>query len=201
MGMEDKCASLLPMAAAELSKRGLSCGVVEVERQAPQHQPNWWIIPNKGALYAAAYETDWVVFEGTTVYCVGYHIGDHMFWCPVYNRRDLGQEVDPKTPATLEAIFGSDAPEWNCQTALPLLVMAITLQGAQNSCPWLLPLFPTLFKLEFPIPSNHESGSGSGSDGNDEDETSDFDSDPAFFGDKSSRMTRSSAPTTIVAGR
>lgn len=174
----------------------------------------------KGALYSAVYETDWVVFAGTTVYCVGYHIGDHMFWCPVYNRRDLGQEVDPNTPADLAAIFGTDAPEWNCQTGLPLLVMAIMLQGAKNSCPWLLPLFPTLFGLEFPIPSgtpdttefsshgrdpgdssDHESGSGSGSDGNDGDETSDFDGGPASFGDKSSRMTRSSASTTIVAGR
>jgi hypothetical protein len=63
----------------------------------------------KGALYSAVYETDWVVFAGTTVYCVGYHIGDHMFWCPVYNRRDLGQEVDPNTPADLAAIFGTDS--------------------------------------------------------------------------------------------
>jgi uncharacterized protein YukE len=47
MGMEDKLTSLLPWDAAELSKRGMSCRVVEVERQAPQHQPNWWIIPNK----------------------------------------------------------------------------------------------------------------------------------------------------------
>ncbi|KAJ6548341.1 hypothetical protein B0H19DRAFT_1160863 [Mycena capillaripes] len=219
MGMEDKRASLLPWAAAELSKRGLSCRVVEVERQTPQHQQNWWIIPNKGALYAAVYETDWVVFAGTTVYCVGYRIGDHMFWCPVYNRRDLGQEVDPNTPADLEAIFGADAPEWSCQTGLPLLVMAITLQGAKNSCPWLLPLFPTLFRLDFPIPSgtpdtrefsNHgrdlgdssdESGSGSGSEGNDGDETGDFDGSPASFGDKSTRMTRSSGSTMLVSGQ
>ncbi|KAJ7911022.1 hypothetical protein B0H13DRAFT_589646 [Mycena leptocephala] len=176
MGMEDKRTSLLPWAAAELSKRGLSCRVVEVERQAPQHQPNWWIIPNKGALYSAVYETDWIVFAGTTVYCVGYHIGDHMFWCPVYNRRDLGQEVDPNTPADLAAIFGTNAPEWNCQTGLPLLVMAIMLQGAKNSCPWLLPLFPTLFGLEFPIPSGTPDTTEFSSHGRDPGDSSDHES-------------------------
>lgn len=47
MGMEDKRASLLPWASVELVRRGLSCGVVDVEKEAPKDQPNWWVVANK----------------------------------------------------------------------------------------------------------------------------------------------------------
>jgi hypothetical protein len=46
MGMEDKRPSLLPWASMELVRRGLNCGVVDVQKDAPKHQPNWWLIAN-----------------------------------------------------------------------------------------------------------------------------------------------------------
>ncbi|KAJ7094523.1 hypothetical protein B0H15DRAFT_126766 [Mycena belliarum] len=43
LGVEDKRASLLPWASMELVQRGLSCGVVDLENEAPnlKNQPNW----------------------------------------------------------------------------------------------------------------------------------------------------------------
>ncbi|KAJ7791501.1 hypothetical protein B0H14DRAFT_2935060 [Mycena olivaceomarginata] len=220
-GFEDKRAHLLPSAVLELSTRGLSCGIVEVDRRVPKDQPNWWIIANKGPLYAAAYGIDWVVFSGITVYCVGYRVHGHMFWCPVYNRRDEGDELSPNIPGDLAGMFGTDAPSSDPQTGLPLLVLAILLRGivAKQPYPWLPPMFPNLFGHVFEIPlgtpntgqftsyggdhgdSSDESGAGSGSEGNDGDESGDFDGGgrPAS-GDKSTRMTRLGS-TPLVTGR
>jgi hypothetical protein len=165
------------------------------------------------------YEMDWLVFAGITVYCVGYRSGKHMFWCPVYNRRDTEDEVTPNTPAALAAIFGSEPPSPHPQTGLPLLVIAIMLKGAEKHYPWLSPNFPALFNLHLPIPvgnpdttdfsrygrdpggSSDESGSGSGSEGNDGDKSGDFDGGPAPLGDKSTRITRLSGSTTLVSGQ
>jgi hypothetical protein len=47
LGMEDKRATALPRAAEELSRRGTSCRVVDVEVAAPGDQPPWWIMANK----------------------------------------------------------------------------------------------------------------------------------------------------------
>jgi hypothetical protein len=45
-------------------------------------------------MYAAEYQTDWVIFQTVNVFCVGYRSGTHFFWSPIYNRRQ-GQEVTP----------------------------------------------------------------------------------------------------------
>ncbi|KAJ7626453.1 hypothetical protein B0H17DRAFT_563359 [Mycena rosella] len=218
MGVEDKRASLLPWASMELVRRGLHCGVVDVEQEAPKHQPNWWVIANKGALYAAAYDMDWVVFGGMTVYCVGYRTGHHMLWCPVYNRRDQGDEVISQTTQTLATIFGGEPPPSDPQTGLSLLILAIILKGiiAKGGCPWLSQMFTTLSGLTFAIPSGEpnlkdytnfgrdpsESSDESSSDsGNDGDESGDFTSGSAQRSDNSSRITRSSAPTALASGQ
>jgi hypothetical protein len=171
---------------------------------------------SKGALYAAAYDMDWVVFGGIAVYCVGHRIGHHILWCPVYNRRDQGDEVIPQTD--LATIFGDLPPPSEPQTSLPLLILAIILKGIINKghCPWLPPRFPRLSGLTFGIPpgephsekynsfgrdasdSSDESSSDSGNDG---DESGDFPGGSARRTDNSSRLTRSSAPTTLVSGQ
>ncbi|KAK6987870.1 hypothetical protein R3P38DRAFT_3099188 [Favolaschia claudopus] len=135
LGMEDKPSRYLPPAIAELTKRGLSCGVVEIEREATDHQPNWWIIANKGALYAAAYDFNWVVFGAMTAYCVGYRTADHMFWCPVINRRDNKDEVTPHADGTVAKLFGTGMME-------------------KGVCPWLSQWFPGVSDLEPHVPSN-----------------------------------------------
>ncbi|KAK6996098.1 hypothetical protein R3P38DRAFT_2566222 [Favolaschia claudopus] len=157
MGMEDKRASVLPWAVKELSRRGLSCGVVDVETEAPKHQPNWWIIANKGALYSAAYNMDWVIYGGMTVYCVGHRVGRHMLWSSFYNRRDIGDEVTPHTAENVAKVFGHELPAPGVQTGLPLLAMAVILKGilSSGSCPWLSQMFPLLSALVFALPSGN----------------------------------------------
>ncbi|KAJ6591154.1 hypothetical protein DFH09DRAFT_195081 [Mycena vulgaris] len=218
MGMEDKHASLLPWASMQLARRGLNCGVVDVEKDAPKHQPNWWVMANKGALYTAAYDMDWVVFGGMTVYCVGYRTGHHMLWCPVYNRRDSGNEVIPQTAQALAAIFPEESPPSDPQTGLPLLFLAIILKGiiAKGGCSWLPQMFAHLSSLTFAIPPgkpnvkdytahgrdpSESSGESSSDSGNDGDENGDFTSDSSRHSDNSSRITRSSGSTTLVSGQ
>ncbi|KAJ7249208.1 hypothetical protein B0H12DRAFT_1234727 [Mycena haematopus] len=158
LGIEDKRPSLLPRASMELVRRGLSCGVVDVELATPKDQPNWWLVANKGTLYAAAYDMDWVIVGGMTVYCVGHRIGDHMLWCPIYNRRDQGDsyrdEVIPKTTQALGTIFGEEPSPADPQTGLPLLILTVILRGimADSRYPWLAQMFPNLSGLAFAIP-------------------------------------------------
>ncbi|KAJ7190503.1 hypothetical protein GGX14DRAFT_407941 [Mycena pura] len=219
MGMEDKRASLLPWAVMELSTRGLSCRIVKVEARAPKRQDNWWIVVNKGALYTAAYGMEWIVVGGMTVYCVAYRTRNHMLWCPVYNRRDPGDELVPETANSLDSIFGDVPASQDPQTGLPLLVLAVLLKGimGKRQCQWLEVMFPALFELSFAAPSGEpslrefneygrdagdssdEASSGGSSDG---DDSSDFvGGGPAPHDNTSSRITRSSASTaTVVSG-
>ncbi|KAK6987802.1 hypothetical protein R3P38DRAFT_3332288 [Favolaschia claudopus] len=155
---EDKRWSRLPAAVRELSRRGSALGIVRVEvadaeGDVPAHQPNWWVIVNKGALYAAAYDTDWVVFAAITVVCVGWRRGDHFFWSPISNRRDFGDEVRPHTPELVEAIFGPDPPL--SQDGIPLLVLAVVLKAAMSRSPrpWLSAIFQRLAQIGSPSPS------------------------------------------------
>ncbi|KAJ7134783.1 hypothetical protein C8R44DRAFT_977288 [Mycena epipterygia] len=156
VGVEDKCSVDMPQAVEELTRRGMACGVVEVEVAAPAHQPNWWVIANKGALYAAAYDVDWVIFSGMNVFCVGYRIGHHVLWSsPIFNRHDPGDEVTPHSNAALARIFSDPLPV-HPQTELPLLFLAVILKAMMaGKChnPTLEAQFPTLYQLEFDIPS------------------------------------------------
>ncbi|KAK6988505.1 hypothetical protein R3P38DRAFT_277734 [Favolaschia claudopus] len=171
---EDKRWSRLPAAVRELSRRGSALGIVRVEvadaeGDVPAHQPNWWVIVNKGALYAAAYDTDWVVFAAITVVCVGWRRGDHFFWSPISNRRDFGDEVRPLTPELVEAIFGPDPPL--SQDGIPLLVLAVVLKAAmsRSTRPWLSAIFQRLAQIGSPsfpdqIPPGPETFAATGRD-------------------------------------
>ncbi|KAJ7804362.1 hypothetical protein B0H14DRAFT_3153977 [Mycena olivaceomarginata] len=97
LAIEEKRYAVRPPAVVELCTRGVECGAeLEIGRSPdfPLAQPNCWLIANKGAMYAAEYQTDWVIFQTVNVFCVGYRSGTHFFWSPIYNRRQ-GQEVTP----------------------------------------------------------------------------------------------------------
>ncbi|KAJ7096519.1 hypothetical protein B0H15DRAFT_945983 [Mycena belliarum] len=215
LGAEDKRLSVLPHAAEELFMRGMSSGVVEVEVAAPEDQPNWWLMANKGALYAAAYDTDWVVFAGLTVYCIGYRLGPHVLWSsPIYNRRDRGNEVSPGSD--LAVVFGDVPPPTAPQTCLPLLFLAMVLKAELDKglCLWIKTAFPSLSKVSFDIPSgeptldtfarygrdpnvHHESSSGSDNDHGTDDDCVGSSSGSSGSDDVT---TRASAPTPLVSG-
>ncbi|KAJ7069052.1 hypothetical protein B0H15DRAFT_807264 [Mycena belliarum] len=211
LGMDDELHIALPHAAAELSTRGISGRVVEVEADAPTDQPTWWIIANKGAFYSGAYGVDWVVFAGLTAYCVGYRTGSHMLWSsPIYNRRDPGDEVIPSS--ALSKVFGDAPLSTNPQTGLPLLFLAIVLKGMMGKgLLWLEQMFPRLFGLTFDTPSGEPRLDGAfaryGRDATRVSDKSGASSDSGVHGDKASRggnapIIRPPGPaTTIVAGR
>ncbi|KAJ7192136.1 hypothetical protein GGX14DRAFT_578442 [Mycena pura] len=155
LAVEDKRPSLFPGAVKELTRRGLACRVAAVEvagggLKAPDHQRNWWIIANKGALYAAAYQTNWVVFAGLTAYCVGVRIGDHMLWCPVYNRRREGDEVRPHSVDGVRRIFGDEQQPPRDDLLLLFLAILVRAMGGQHS--YLTSWFPTLHSLTLKAP-------------------------------------------------
>ncbi|KAJ7204454.1 hypothetical protein GGX14DRAFT_698818 [Mycena pura] len=105
--IDDKRPSDLPGAVYKLAKRGRSCGVVDIQlqRPLPNEQQDWWILANKGALYATAYETKWMIWASNTAYCVGHLCRDHLFWSLLYNRRDAGDEVYPHTVKNVRQVF------------------------------------------------------------------------------------------------
>ncbi|KAJ7254626.1 hypothetical protein B0H12DRAFT_1233290 [Mycena haematopus] len=126
--VEDKRPIGFPIVLAELLKR-VSCGVLDTEIACLSEQPNWWIVANRGALYAGAYDVNWVVFAGLTAFCVGHRSGQHMFLsAPFHNRRD---EHDECTTATLDQatalshIFGDEPHPTAPQTGLLLLFLAV----------------------------------------------------------------------------
>ncbi|KAJ7079713.1 hypothetical protein B0H15DRAFT_493643 [Mycena belliarum] len=146
LGMKDKPANLLPQAVAQLVRRGLSCGVVEVEEDVSQDQdqPNWWIVANKGALYAAAYNVDWVIVGSVTAYCVGLRTDGHMLWSPTYNRRNWGDEASPENADPITNIFESEAAPAGAQTGLLLLLLPVVLKGLMGQgCPGSRNYFPS----------------------------------------------------------
>ncbi|KAF8209665.1 hypothetical protein K438DRAFT_1753318 [Mycena galopus ATCC 62051] len=133
--VEDKRPALFPPALRDFVKRASAGRVMEVEVsngqiRAPEDQPNWWLIANKGAVYSVVYNSRWVVFAGVTAYCVGIRIGDHMLWCPVYNRRQAGDETTPDRPNAVQDIFGTDLPE--PRNDLLLLFLAILVRGVSG---------------------------------------------------------------------
>ncbi|KAJ7204456.1 hypothetical protein GGX14DRAFT_647088 [Mycena pura] len=119
--IDDKRPSGLPGAVYKLAKRGRSCGVVDIQLQGPlpSEQQDWWVLANKGALYATAYDTNWMIWASNTAYCVGHRCRDHIFWSVLYNRRDAGDEVYPHTAKNVRKVFTGakdDSPEYSDKT-------------------------------------------------------------------------------------
>ncbi|KAJ7153130.1 hypothetical protein C8R43DRAFT_1126969 [Mycena crocata] len=157
VGVEDKRVIGSLRVFTELSRR-VGCGALDTEIIAATDQPNWWIIVNKGALYAGAYELDWVIWAGVAAYCVGYRKGDHIFWStPFINRRDANDELKPNhlnRIATLNFIFGNQPPPQVPQVDLLLLFLAVALRGAEaKGCAWVRAQFPNLCAVDFVEPS------------------------------------------------
>ncbi|KAJ7891828.1 hypothetical protein B0H14DRAFT_2560533 [Mycena olivaceomarginata] len=68
LAIEEKRYAVRPPAVVELCTRGVEChcgAELEIGRSPdfPLAQPNCWLIANKGAMYAAEYQTDWVIFQ------------------------------------------------------------------------------------------------------------------------------------------
>ncbi|KAJ7143356.1 hypothetical protein C8R43DRAFT_954140 [Mycena crocata] len=157
VGVEDKRVIGSLRVFTELSRR-VGCGALDTEITAATDQPNWWIVVNKGALYAGAYELDWVIWAGVAAYCVGYRKGDHIFWStPFINRRAANDELKPNhlNPiATLNFIFGNQPPPQVPQVDLLLLFLAVALRGAEaKGCAWVRAQFPNLCAVDFVEPS------------------------------------------------
>ncbi|KAF8209663.1 hypothetical protein K438DRAFT_1810175 [Mycena galopus ATCC 62051] len=194
VGVENKRPVDLPAAAEELTRRGTSCQVVDVDVQTgfSKDQPNWWVIANKGALYGAAYDTDWMIFAGATAYTVGYRLGDHMLWSPpFYNRRGVGDEFqDGDSEALLQFVFDKTPPP-PPQKRLHLLFLAILLKGMMRKhFSFLDSLFPNLSQLIFDIPSGAPNDQDYEKTGRDHQvESDDSSSHSGEHGDKSADYT------------
>ncbi|KAJ7212482.1 hypothetical protein GGX14DRAFT_564241 [Mycena pura] len=212
VGVEDKRPIGFPSVLAELSRRA-SCGVLDTEINAVSHQPKWWIVANKGALYTGAYDVNWVVFAGLTGFCVGHRSGLHMFWSgPFHNRRDEDDEFTTATPdpaATLSHAFGNEPHPTVPQTGLLLLFLAVALRGANDKgSPWVQGIFPRLCALSFTPPSParqpHPEFTHTGREITNADESDDSASSSNDSGDNytsSSGSERSLAPTPLLSGR
>ncbi|KAJ7171903.1 hypothetical protein B0H12DRAFT_1246908 [Mycena haematopus] len=173
MGVEDKRPiGFLPV-IAELSKRA-PCGTLETEIDDPPDQPNWWIVVNKvcapgsllgahnetfqGALYAAAYKVNWVIFAGLTGFCIGHRDGQHMFWSgAIPNRRDQGDEFTSETLDLTKAGTHTFSNQHHPvpQTGLVLLFLAVVMSGArEKGSSWVQQMFPQLCALHLDPPTS-----------------------------------------------
>ncbi|KAJ6558400.1 hypothetical protein B0H19DRAFT_1150975 [Mycena capillaripes] len=213
IGVEDKRPIGFPFVLAQLLRRA-SCGVLDTQIADVSEQPKWWIVANKGALYAGAYDVNWVVFAGLTALCVGHRSGPHMFFsAPFHNRRDENDEFTAATldPATaLTHIFGDEPHPAAPQTGLLLLFLAIALRGANDKgSPWVRGMFPQLSALNFtppptasqPHPEFTPTGREIDADANESDEhsaSSNNDSGDNYT--SSSGSERSLAPTPLLSG-
>ncbi|KAJ7435569.1 hypothetical protein FB451DRAFT_1309098 [Mycena latifolia] len=214
IGVEDKRPIGFPSALAELLRRA-NCGVLDIEIVGASEQPRWWILANKGALYAGAYNVNWIVFAGLTAFCVGHRSGPHMFLsAPFPNRRDQDDEFTAATldPATaLSHIFGNEPHPTTPQAGLLLLFLAVALRGANDKgSPWVRAMFPQLCALSFASPPtpNHphpeftHTGREIDADAGASDEhSSSSDSGSGDNYTSSSGSERSLAPTLLLSRR
>ncbi|KAK6993192.1 hypothetical protein R3P38DRAFT_2656110 [Favolaschia claudopus] len=156
VGDENKPATDLPQVLCSLGKRA-DLGSFKVEISPLSGQPKWWLVVNKGALYATVYKINWILFSGLTTFCVGYRQGDHMYWsAPLPNRRDAGDEFENETPETTKTVFGDNVHPGS-QHDLLLLYVAVTARGAADKgIAWVQQAFPRLCNLQFKPPSEYE---------------------------------------------
>ncbi|KAJ7153199.1 hypothetical protein C8R43DRAFT_950595 [Mycena crocata] len=148
VGVEDKRVIGSLRVFTELSRR-VGCGALDTEITAATDQPNWWIVVNKGALYAGAYELDWVY--GPASPHIALVIAKEITFFAA-NDELKPNHLNPI--ATLNFIFGNQPPPQVPQVDLLLLFLAVALRGAEaKGCAWVRAQFPNLCAVDFVEPS------------------------------------------------
>ncbi|KAJ7490154.1 hypothetical protein B0H11DRAFT_1912174 [Mycena galericulata] len=157
VSIEDKQPKDTPQAVFDLEMRAKALKVVKVNlKEYKETHENWWVLANKGALYSAAYGTEWQVCAGTTAYVIGHRSGRHMVWGTSFlNRRNAGDEFTGTDDlGKLSSVFQPPNPPATPQERLHLLFLAVVLRAAiGKNQPGVAALFPTLSQVPVDPPS------------------------------------------------